>query len=155
MALSSKVRKLTSLLNLKVPDVSLGARSEQRIMLGKLGKQKEGLRKSIKKLREDLKAGKYKGDDKANMQRRLKRDVEMLAKITAKTKNMNQGGDLKPIPAGNKGKGLSKLPTNVRNNMGFMKKGGMLKKPFGNIDFRMNKGGLLIAIIDKIKKKKT
>jgi len=32
--------------------------------------------------------------------------------------------NLKPIPAGNKGKGLSKLPTKVRNKMGFMKKGG-------------------------------
>ena len=32
--------------------------------------------------------------------------------------------NLKPIPAGNKGKGLSKLPTRVRNKMGFMKSGG-------------------------------
>ncbi len=33
-------------------------------------------------------------------------------------------GSLKPVPEGNKGKGLSKLPTGVRNKMGFMKKGG-------------------------------
>ena len=32
--------------------------------------------------------------------------------------------NLRPIPAGNKGKGLSKLPTRVRNKMGFMKNGG-------------------------------
>ena len=32
--------------------------------------------------------------------------------------------NLRPIPAGNKGKGLSKLPTKVRNKMGFMKSGG-------------------------------
>ena len=32
--------------------------------------------------------------------------------------------NLRPIPAGNKGKGLSKLPTKVRNKMGFMKNGG-------------------------------
>lgn len=32
--------------------------------------------------------------------------------------------NLKPIPTGNKGKGLSKLPTKVRNKMGFMKSGG-------------------------------
>ena len=31
---------------------------------------------------------------------------------------------LKKVPEGNKGKGLSKLPTEVRNKMGFMKKGG-------------------------------
>ena len=36
------------------------------------------------------------------------------------------GGSLKPVPEGNKGKGLSKLPTPVRNKMGFMKKGGKL-----------------------------
>jgi hypothetical protein len=34
--------------------------------------------------------------------------------------------NLKPVPAGNKG--LKKLPAAVRNKMGFMKKGGMVKK---------------------------
>ena len=32
---------------------------------------------------------------------------------------------LKPVPA--KNKGLNKLPTKVRNKMGFMKKGGRVK----------------------------
>ena len=36
------------------------------------------------------------------------------------------GSGLKPVPSGNKG--LSQLPTPVRNKMGFMKKGGMVKK---------------------------
>ena len=36
-------------------------------------------------------------------------------------------GKLKPIPADKK-KSLGKLPTKVRNNMGFMKKGGLVKK---------------------------
>ena len=36
------------------------------------------------------------------------------------------GSGLKPVPSGNKG--LSKLPTPVRNKMGYMKKGGMAKK---------------------------
>lgn len=31
---------------------------------------------------------------------------------------------MRPIPPGKKGKGLSKLPKAVRNNMGFMKSGG-------------------------------
>ena len=35
---------------------------------------------------------------------------------------------LKPPPAGKKGKGLRKLPKEVRNKMGFMKKGGRVKK---------------------------
>ena len=34
------------------------------------------------------------------------------------------GGSLKSVPAGNKG--LKKLPTEVRNKMGFMKKGGVV-----------------------------
>lgn len=41
-----------------------------------------------------------------------------------------EGGEmkknLKPVPTGNKGKGLSKLPTRVRNKMGFMKDGGIM-----------------------------
>jgi|TARA_R110000822_G_scaffold105226_1_gene232697 hypothetical protein len=37
---------------------------------------------------------------------------------------------LKPVPA-NKKKSLGKLPTKVRNNMGFMKKGGRVKKKKG------------------------
>ena len=41
------------------------------------------------------------------------------------------GGSLKPVPEGNKGKGLSKLPTEVRNKMGFMKKGGKVMKMRG------------------------
>ena len=48
-------------------------------------------------------------------------DQEIKQKIRDK-----RGGevkkDLKPIPAGNKG--LKKLPTKVRNKMGFMKSGG-------------------------------
>lgn len=34
------------------------------------------------------------------------------------------GKTLKPVPAGNKG--LGKLPTDVRNRMGFMKRGGQV-----------------------------
>ena len=41
------------------------------------------------------------------------------------TKKSAAGGSLKPIPGGNKG--LKKLPTAVRNKMGFMQKGGSCK----------------------------
>jgi hypothetical protein len=50
--------------------------------------------------------------------------------IGTKKYNYAAGGsvknNLKPVPQGNKGKGLSKLPTQVRNKMGFMRKGGMV-----------------------------
>jgi len=66
--------------------------------------------------------------------------------------------DLKPVPAGKKGKGLSMLPTSVRNNMGFMYGGGMpmpSKKPrMSNTDYRKASKGMLIISIDMKKKKK-
>jgi len=47
---------------------------------------------------------------------------------------MKMGGSLKPVPSGSKG--LSKLPTGVRNKMGFMEKGGMVYKHGGKISKR-------------------
>ena len=51
---------------------------------------------------------------------------KMLDRMTGKSKpqTLKGGGGLKAVPQGNKGKGLSKLPTEVRNKMGYMKKGG-------------------------------
>lgn len=49
------------------------------------------------------------------------------------------GGSLKPVPAGKVG--LSKLPTAVRNKMGYQKSGGMMKKAAGG------------PILDKLKAK--
>ena len=63
--------------------------------------------------------------------------------------------NLKPVPSGTKGKGLSMLPTKVRNNMGFMYGGGMAKKPrMSNMDYRKANKGLLVISIDMMKKKK-
>jgi hypothetical protein len=45
---------------------------------------------------------------------------------TGAVKKMATGGSLKPVPAGKVG--LAKLPTAVRNKMGFQKKGGSVKK---------------------------
>ena len=52
--------------------------------------------------------------------------VESGSKLRKLTKKKSDGGKLKSVPEGKKG--LSKLPTPVRNKMGFMKKGGMLNK---------------------------
>jgi len=58
---------------------------------------------------------------------------------------------LKPIPEDNKG--LPNLPKKVRNQMGFMQMGGMMKKPrMGNMDYR--KGGMVVLSVDMMKKKK-
>ena len=42
------------------------------------------------------------------------------------TRKMSKGGALKPVPSGKVG--LSKLPTPVRNKMGYQKKGGSIKR---------------------------
>ena len=50
--------------------------------------------------------------------------------------------NLKDIHEGNKGKGLSQLPTAVRNNMGFKKQGGSLTDDIKKIKKR--KGGGMV-----------
>ena len=53
---------------------------------------------------------------------------------------------MKPVPAGKKGKGLRKLPKEVRNKMGFKKKGGTMKMMGGGtynmMPRKMSKGGV-------------
>jgi hypothetical protein len=69
------------------------------------------------------------------------------AKMKDKKPMKKAMGGLKDVPSGNKGKGLSMLPTEVRNKMGFKKKGGTMKMMGGgamNMMPRrmMKKGGI-------------
>ena len=74
-----------------------------------------------------------------------KKSIPMLPEGKAK------GGMGLKMPTANQA-GLKKLPTQVRNKMGYMYGGGMAKKPkMGNMDYR--KGGLLLLAIDMKKKK--
>lgn len=53
----------------------------------------------------------------------------------------NKMKNLKDVPAGNKGIGLSKLPTGVRNNMGFKKQGGkVMKRKGGGMAYQLYGG---------------
>ena len=61
-------------------------------------------------------------------------------------KKMSTGGVLKQPD----NPGLKKLPTAVRNKMGFMKKGGNV----GHTDYRKAAKGMLLVSVDMIKKKK-
>ena len=54
----------------------------------------------------------------------------------------NKMKQLKDVPEGNKGKGLSKLPTPVINKMGFKKQGGSLTDDIKKIKKR--KGGGMV-----------
>ena len=65
-------------------------------------------------------------------------DKEFSKKVAKQNEKAIKGvkkamGDLKDVPPGNKGKGLSKLPTPVRNKMGFKKKGGTMKMRGGGM----------------------
>lgn len=55
--------------------------------------------------------------------RQAKKAAKTMANDIAKKK---MGGSLKPVPSGNKG--LAKLPTAVRNKMGYQKRGGTVKR---------------------------
>ena len=61
------------------------------------------------------KPGKKSGSSAADV-------FKSYGKYNGKPIELKDGGSLKSVPAGNKG--LKKLPTEVRNKMGFMKKGG-------------------------------
>jgi|TARA_R100000479_G_C6254546_1_gene153622 hypothetical protein len=52
---------------------------------------------------------------------------------------MKDGGSLKDVPSGSKGKGLSQLPTAVRNKMGYKKMGGQTESMLS----KMTKGGMM------------
>ena len=59
-------------------------------------------------------------DDFSRMPTKRKKPIKKSPLIAVK-----EGGSLKPVPADNKG--LGKLPQPVRNKMGYMKKGGVVK----------------------------
>ncbi len=66
------------------------------------------------------------------------------------SKKMKAGGTMKPVPSGNKYKGLSKLPTAVRNKMGYAKygksvydNGGMVGMPMYTNNPRFEQGRIL------------
>jgi len=75
-----------------------------------------------KSKKDPFRADKTESLNKDFSKRTAKANQEAMKNVKKKA----GGGSLKSVPEGNKGKGLSKLPTEVRNKMGFMKKGGKL-----------------------------
>lgn len=114
--------------------------------------QNAEVRERLKKLKQSPER-----DAKQLVRNRMRIPIGSLANKRAKnlpkgdiTKKMNKGG-LK-MPTADQ-VGLKKLPTPVRNKMGYMYGGGMMKKPrMSSMDYR--KGGLLLIAIDMMKKKK-
>jgi len=93
---------------------------------------------SLKELRAELKKAKTEAEQekiKAAIEKTLRRMMQEEA-AKKKEKDMNRGGVLK-APAADQ-TGLKKLPTPVRNKMGYMKRGGTMRS--GHMDMR--KGGI-------------
>ena len=77
---------------------------------------------------------------------------ELMERLKKKRENKAQGGMGLKMPTANQ-TGLKKLPTKVRNQMGYMYGGGMGKKPrMSKMDYR--KGGMVIIALDLKKKGK-
>jgi hypothetical protein len=92
---------------------------------------------SLKELRAELKNAKTEAEQakiKAAIEKTLRKMMQEEA--AEKKKDMNRGGVLK-APAADQ-TGLKKLPTPVRNKMGYMKRGGTMRT--GHMDMR--KGGI-------------
>ena len=92
---------------------------------------------SLKELRAELKNAKTEAEQakiKAAIEKTLRKMMQEEA--AEKKKDMNRGGVLK-APAADQ-TGLKKLPTPVRNKMGYMKRGGTMRT--GHADMR--KGGM-------------
>ena len=92
---------------------------------------------SLKELRAELKKAKTEAEQekiKAAIEKTLRKMMQEEA--AEKKKDMNRGGVLK-APAADQ-TGLKKLPTPVRNKMGYMKRGGTMRT--GHMDMR--KGGI-------------
>jgi len=109
--------------------------------------QKAALIRSTK-LKQQLKRRKEMPSDEAKAKKKLAQRIM----ATDPTRGKAQGGMGLKMPTANQ-VGLKKLPTAVRNKMGYMYGGGMAKKPrMGSMDYR--KGGLLLIAVDMMKKKK-
>ena len=67
--------------------------------------------------------------------------IAMSMKAAGKKPKMAKGGSLKPVDA-SKNPGLAKLPTEVRNKMGYAKNGGTTKMKMG-ASCGYKKGGIV------------
>ena len=87
--------------------------------------RKEGIKLSDKEIAKKVKVAKDSLYNKYMKDAKLTPEKKSTTKKPA-AKKMATGGSLKPVPADKAG--LAKLPTTVRNKMGFQKKGGSVKK---------------------------
>ena len=136
--------------------------SDFRLSMASLKGATKGLAQSLKNKKKEF-DGLSDADKKGERGQLLKNAMNGIIKKLKGQVPIRTLRDAKLIPSGmSKGGlktptadqvGLKKLPTAVRNKMGYMYGGGMAKKPkMGNMDYR--KGGLLLIAVDMMKKRK-
>ncbi len=104
-----------------------GGMMMQRPMMEKGGKIMEAAKAAAKRAKDKRASDRMKNSKPNKKSGSSAADVfKSYGKYDGKPIELKDGGSLKAVPADNKG--LKKLPTKVRNKMGFMKKGGKVKK---------------------------
>ena len=74
----------------------------------------------------------FRADKTTQLNREFsKRTAKANQEAMKNVKKKAKGGSLKPLPSAGENPGLRKLPTEVRNKMGYMKKGGKVMKMRG------------------------
>ena len=121
---------------------------------GVLGKDYEKLlpnqKKQIEQAAKAFQKSDFEKDVRAKLDTPKRPPISTGSAVENKRKiGMNKGGLKMPTADQT---GLKKLPTAVRNKMGYMYGGGMMKKPrTSNMDYR--KGGMVMIVLDMMKKK--
>ena len=101
--------------------------------IGKGVKSKKPMEMKSPKPRPMPKGRKRPAKPKSGMPFLAPKQKEMMDRLLGRGKPMTAkgGGSLKPLPSAGENPGLRKLPTEVRNKMGYMKKGGKVMKMRG------------------------
>jgi len=119
--------------------VSSGCGTKGGSMKGKKMDMGGGLYENIHKKRKRIAAG---SGEKMRKPGSKGAPTSANFKAAAKTAKKAKGGSLKPVDK-SKNPGLSKLPTSVRNKMGYMKEGGVAaKRTKGQAEKKMSKAQL-------------
>ena len=140
----------------KMGDATLTEADKRKAMMGKA--QAETKTKGVKKPEKKTPPKLTKDDMPTTRPKPKKQFMKEKSGKDSKVefKAMSQGGALKKIPDTNPGlKALKSKAPNVVKKMGYMKKGGMMKKKkTGSTDYRKGGAvGMMITISDNIKKK--
>jgi hypothetical protein len=116
-----------------------GGMMMQRPMYGKRWKNYGNCKSSSKKAKDKKASDRMKKKPNKKSGSSAADIFKSYGKYDGKPIELKDGGSLKAVPADNKG--LKKLPTQVRNKMGFMKKGGVVSLRKNNLNFKANQAG--------------